>query len=284
VHEPLQERQPETQEAIVPELGLQYVGFRADRPPFANELVRKAFSHATDRELFVHARQDTTLARAATRGGAIPPAMPAHSHRVGPDYDLQLARELLAQAGYPDGNGLPELELVAPQALEAQPLAEQWRALGARVRIRTTRDHIEIGDLEGSHLWVSGWTADYPDPDGFFRGLMRIGMPFYLDEEIAELLQQARSLQNQGERMRLYHEIDHLWVAEHAAILPLAYSRALLLWRPWIERLWANPLSRAHLDEVVVVREREEEPSSVELPDEPEPFEREERIDAFDRL
>jgi ABC-type transport system substrate-binding protein/class 3 adenylate cyclase len=284
-YEPLPEGQPDTIEAIVPELGLQYIGFSADRPPFSNELVRKAFSHSLDRELLAHARKSTTLARAASRGGAIPPAMPAHSHRVGPAYDVELARSLLAQAGYPDGNGLPEVEFAVPHWLDPDPIVEQWEALGARVRTETVRGPIDACDVQDSHLWLSGWTADYPDPDGFFRGLLRSGWPFYRDEEIAELLEQARSLQEQGERMRLYHEIDRLWVAEHAAILPIAYPRALLLSRPWVERLWANPLSRAHLDEVVVVRERQEdEESTVQLPDEPQPFQSEQRVDAFDRL
>ena len=282
VREPVPEGHPDTFETIVPELGLRYVGFCVDRPPFSHELVRKAFSHAVDRELL--AQRGTTLARAASRGGAIPPAMPAHSHRVGPAYDLELARSLLAQAGHPDGGGLPEVELAVTHGLDGSLVAEQWEALGVRVRLRTVRGHVDVRDIEGSHFWLSGWTADYPDPDGFFRGLLRSDWPFYRDEEIAELLEQAQSLQDQGERMRLYHEVDRLWVAEHAAVLPIAYPRALLLWRPWVEQLWANPLSRAHLDEVVFNREREEEPSAVELPDEPETLEGEQRVDAFDRL
>jgi ABC-type transport system substrate-binding protein/class 3 adenylate cyclase len=285
VYEPIPDGQADTIETIVPELGLQYIGFSADRPPFSNKLVRKAFSHSLDRELLALARKSTTLARAASRGGAIPPAMPAHSHRVGPAYDIELARTLLAQAGHPEGRGLPEVEFAAPHWLDGRPLVEQWETLGARIRIKTVRGPIDSCDVQDSHLWLSGWTADYPDPDGFFRGLLKSGWPFYRDEEITELLEQARSLQDQGERMRIYHEIDHLWVAEHAAILPIAYPRALLLRRPWVERLWANPLSRAHLDEVVVVREREEErASAVELPDEPQPLQGEQRVDAFDRL
>jgi ABC-type transport system substrate-binding protein len=210
--------------------------------------------------------------------------MPAHSHRVGPAYDVELAKTLLAQAGYPDGSGLPEVEFAVPHWKDGGPIAEQWQAIGARVRIKTVRGPIDSCDVEDSHLWVSGWTADYPDPDGFFRGLLRSGWPFYRDEEIVELLEQARSLQNQGERMRHYHEIDRLWVAEHAAILPIAYPRALLLRRPWVERLWANPLSRAHLDDVVVRQVGEETPSAIELPDEPETLQSEKRVDSFDRL
>ena len=116
----------------MPELGLQYIGFCADRPPFSHELVRKAFAHAVDRDFLVSHYPRSGLYRAASRGGAIPPAMPAHSHRVGLEYDLEKARALLDEAGYPGGKGLPELTLVVPHWLHpVEPLVELWRSIGS---------------------------------------------------------------------------------------------------------------------------------------------------------
>jgi ABC-type transport system substrate-binding protein/class 3 adenylate cyclase len=253
---------------IVPELTLLYLGFNVRGTVFANSLVRKAFSHAVDRERLV--AETESLHRAATLGGAIPPAMPGHSHRVAPHYDLELARRLLAEAGYPEGRGLPELELALAKSHRAHAgsvLTEGYANLGARIRIREVEGATGPSDVGDSDLWLSGWTADYPDPDGFFRGLFRIAWPFYRDEEIEELLAEARSLKDQGERLRLYHEVDRLWVSEHAAILPLSYSRAMLARRPWIEGLGATPLSQARLDAVVV---RRESGDSVQVPDEAE--------------
>ncbi len=138
----------------------------------------------------------------------------------------------------------------------AEALAAQWGELGARVRIRRSHEHLWAADLDDDELWLSGWTADYPDPDGFFRGLFSQSMasawPFYVDDDIRELLSRARSLQDQDERMRLYHEVDRLWVAEHAAILPLFYGRSMIVRRPWVEGLWATPLTRLQFDNVVV--------------------------------
>jgi ABC-type transport system substrate-binding protein/class 3 adenylate cyclase len=262
----------------IPSLELGYVGFAADRPPFSNALVRKAFSHAVDRERL---KRPSDSGLAATRGGAIPPAMPGHSHRVAPDYDLELARRLLADAGYPEGRGLPQLEVRAKRSSQTvEGLVEQWAALGARVNIRRADRHLWSEGLGSAQLWVDGWKADYPDPDGFFRGLLTSDLPFYLDDDVDELLERGRSLGNQDERMRLYHELDRLWVTEHAAILPLSYGRSIAVRRPWIEGYWANPLSKASIDQVVV-RPRSE---LVAVPDEPEPVEGEERVDSLDRL
>jgi oligopeptide transport system substrate-binding protein len=273
VYDPVPEDEPLTLSDLVPELGLQYVGFCADRPPFSNELVRKAFSHAVDRDLLVSHYPRSGLYRAATRGGAIPPAMPAHSHRVAAEYDLEKARALLDEAGFPGGKGLPELEMVVPHWLQPlEAIAELWTPIGARVNVVTRKSHVDWDVLGDAHMWWTGWTADYPDPDGFFRGLLTLGRwPFHRDEDVLELLERARSLRDQGERLRLYHEVDQRWVGEQAAILPIAYPRSILLRRPWIEGLWASPLSRAHLDTVVVGARLEPEPgrgSGVPVPDE----------------
>ena len=291
VYDPVADDEPLTVSDIVPELGLQYIGFCADRAPFSSELVRQAFSHAVDREFLVAHYPRSGLNRAASRGGAIPPAMPAHSHRVGLEYDLEKARSLLDEAGYPGGKGLPELQLIVPHWLQpVEPIAELWTPIGARVNVVTSPGHVDHQVLRDAHMWWTGWTADYPDPDGFFRGLLMLGQwPFYQDDDILELLERGRSLRDQGERMRVYHEVDQRWVGEHAAILPIAYPRSILLRRPWVQGLWATPLSRAHLDAVVVgeraVAEPDrEEASAVPVPDEAQALERQERVDRVDRL
>jgi ABC-type transport system substrate-binding protein/class 3 adenylate cyclase len=252
---------------FVPDLHTRYVGFCADKAPFSNQLLRKAFSHAVDRDALLRPEDSE---RASTRGGAIPPAMPGHSHRVGPDYDLDLARSLLADAGHPDGQGLPELNMLIPPWLEAtaELLVEQVAEVGFRIKFHAAAGKFWSASLEREHLWIAGFGADYPDPDGFFRGLFREPFPFYRDDEIEELIVEARSLGNQPERMRLYHEVDRLWVNEHAAVLPIAYGRSVAVHRPWVQGFWANPLSKASLDRVVVERSAvaaaPEEPEAVQ--------------------
>ena len=78
------------------------------RPPFDDARVRRALAHALDR-----ASLESSVASPAT-GGFLPPAMPGHSHDAGLRHDPGLARRLLAEAGHPDGRGLPALRLIQP--------------------------------------------------------------------------------------------------------------------------------------------------------------------------
>src|SRR5919202_3900129 len=97
-NDPTLEEAPNTVAEHVPLLATGFLAFRTERHPFSNALVRRAFAHALDRELMMAGH----LTRPAARGGALPPAMPGHSHRIGLAYDLDKARGLLAEAGYPD--------------------------------------------------------------------------------------------------------------------------------------------------------------------------------------
>ena len=243
---------PDTLTTTVSKFGTHFLAYDRASEPFSNEHVRKAFSHALDRTRLL---APTTFTRPATRGGALPPAMPGHSHRIGLDYDLELARSLLAQAGHADGQGLPELELHYPAWLDPAPFVDQWSQLGARIRpVRADKHRWIESSADGGALRITGWWADYPDPDGFFRGLLRYEASIRDDEEVWEIAREARSLRDPRARMQLYNDLDRLLVAERALLLPISYGRSMLVRRPWVENVWANPMSGAHFDEVVVNR------------------------------
>jgi ABC-type transport system substrate-binding protein/class 3 adenylate cyclase len=250
---------PQTLVESRPTLATTYVGFRGSGPPFDDERVRRAFAQGTDAEQV--ARLATSRARPmepAVRGGVIPPAMPGHSHRVGLDYDLEVARRMLAEAGYPGGRGLPNLTLVgfieSPAGVEE--IARQWSQLGARIEVNVLSfSDVEAAAIDGTaDAWLWGWTADVPDPYGMLDGLLGWG-PLYRDAEIVGLLERARSVSVQDERIGLYREVERLWIAERAAIIPIGYLRETVVRRPWVEGLWVTPLSMGPLDGVVIRRE-----------------------------
>ena len=253
------EQGPETVSELVGGLSTYFIGYRTDRPPFDVELVRKAFSHALDRE---HPLGDDSSAhRPAGQGGLLPPAMPGHSHRISPPFDVELAKRLLAEAGYPYGEGLPEIRLAIPKEFVASPdgnelcsrIAKQWGQLGARVKIVSAPIQSFERALESAHAWYQGWAADFPDPEGFFPPLLAT-YPVFRDAEITSLLDQARTRGDQEERIQLFREVDRLLVADRCALLPTAYGARVLLRRPWVHDLHATSLfgPSTPLDQVIV--------------------------------
>ena len=110
--------------------------------------------------------------------------MPGHSHRVAPGYDPELARTLLAQAGYRNGRGFPEL--VVGQLLGylvADEIAEQLAEIGLQVRVVGAPLHAfhELIARE-TNAFVWAWVADFPDPGGMIMPLLE-SFPFvYRDE------------------------------------------------------------------------------------------------------
>jgi oligopeptide transport system substrate-binding protein len=132
----------------VPALHTGYVGFDASRPPFDDPRVRRAFVLATDTE---------TLANVINRGywspatgGFVPPGMPGHSPGIALPYDPERARQLLAEAGYPNGDGFPVVDALTFHGIETsvEYLQTQWREnLGVEILCKALRDRSQGGSF-----------------------------------------------------------------------------------------------------------------------------------------
>jgi ABC-type transport system substrate-binding protein len=168
------------------------------------------------------------------------------------------ARSLLADAGHPDGAGL-ELKVLGALgvAVQSEALVEALSKLGVRAEIMWCDPEVCVSGRD-CDVWVCTWFADFPDPEGFFRGL--IGDPddpWLADPEAMTMLDEARASRDRGERLRLYAALDRRLVVEQATMVPVAYSRATILRRPWVEGVWANALTPLRLDRAVVQRTRD---------------------------
>ena len=109
-----------------------------------------------------------------------------------------------------------------------------------------------LGVSPEAHAWFSGWHADYPDPDGFYLGLLELGLPLHRDDETDAILAQARASRDRDERLRLYREFERIWIGQRAALVPISYDRQLVLRRPDVHGLRLNPMGAFHLEQVVV--------------------------------
>jgi len=97
--------------------------------------------------------------------------MPGYSAGIGLPYAPQQARQLLAEAGYPDGRGFPAIEAHHSRTSSSvEYLQAQWQEnLGIDIAWKPLRGLplISAPEEERPHIFLAGWVADYPDPDSF---------------------------------------------------------------------------------------------------------------------
>ena len=215
----------------------------------ADERVRRALAHAIDSTALVaggDGRRSRGGARRRDPAGharatATTPACrstPSARASCWPRRATRAARACRSCAST-RGRGRP------PAALAAQ-LAADRRARA----LRGAGKH--FGVAPDAHAWFSGWHADYPDPDGFYLGLLKLGLPLYCDEETDAMLERARASRDRDERLRLYREFERIWIgAARGARADLLRPPALLR-RPGVHGLRLNPMGAFHLEQVVV--------------------------------
>jgi oligopeptide transport system substrate-binding protein len=238
---------------VAPALGTTMLGFHP-QAPFDDPRVRKAVAAALTGVGWDVERLGMA-ARPARGGGLLPPAMPGHMHHAREELTIEQAHELLAEAGYPGGEGMPAVRVATPAYLSPvdAALTAALEQLGLVAELRRVDRGEALSPLD-CDVWLVTWVADYPDPDGFFRGLLTDAHGRMLgDDEMSRLLKEARASRDRDERLRLYTEVDRRLV-EQALLLPVAYSRSVLLTRPWVSGVWANALTPIRFDQAMVER------------------------------
>jgi peptide/nickel transport system substrate-binding protein/oligopeptide transport system substrate-binding protein len=149
------------------ELVVSYIGLNLRRPPFDDRRVRQALNHAVDVEALIR----TVRAQAARRAlGPVPPALrnaePAERFRYRPER----ARELLAEAGYPDGFSMEIWQKENPEVSRLLEAVQAYLAevgIEARIMVRdwgAFKDAVNQGSADAFFL---DWLADYPDAENF---------------------------------------------------------------------------------------------------------------------
>lgn len=220
--------------------------FIADRPPFENPEIRRAFVMATDRERLAREIQNQLPAT----GGYIPPGLPGHSSDIALPYDPQEARRLLALAGYPKGRGFPSISLLLGLVrlekgdnLVFDCLQKMWlENLGIKVHKCWSNSEVEVfGTTQNFHLFFIGWLADYPDPASFLQTNYLIDQTHWHNSHYKSLIEEARHIFDQQKRMHLYHQADRI-LMQKSIILPLFYGHIHELRQPWVQNLTGSSI------------------------------------------
>lgn len=186
----------------------------------------------------------------------MPPGMAGHTAGIGLPYDPDRARQLLDQAGYGDGKGVPRVDVLAFEAagLRGNQLSAQWReALGVESswEMLPWDAFLQRLEREPAQMVTLMWLADYPDPDNFLRICRQRTWRWWQNETYDQLVEKARQVMDPKERMDLYARAEHL-LTEEVPVLPLAYERDHLLIKPWVRHYPTSAIRPAFWKEVVI--------------------------------
>lgn len=226
-----------------PMLGSYFVRMNVTRPALADARVRRAFSLAVDRERIV--RRLAPACTAATH--LVPTGTANHRPGAGAQHDPELARRLLAEAGFPGGQGFPRLSYLCDSSggggarmheRVAVELQAMWREqLGVEIEIRQLEKQVYLVaqrqlDYDFSR---SSWIGDYNDPNTFLdlftsgNGNNRTG---WKHPEYDRLLAESQRVTDVAERSALLARAETLLLAEEAPVLPLWFEAGFTLYDP----------------------------------------------------
>jgi oligopeptide transport system substrate-binding protein len=220
------------------------------RPPFSDARVRRALVLAIDRQAIIER---------AARGGQkpafslVPPGYEAYKPPPGLTEDVEEARRLLAEAGFPNGAGMGEPALLVNKGMGHVPIAEmlqqQWRErLGVNVRIEQVEWKVFLDRMSRLDYEVArgGWYADYVDPNTFIDMFVTGGgnnNTGWSNKEYDALVDAAAGRIDPAARMEDFRRAEAILLRE-VPIIPIYFYTQVMLVRPGLEAVYPNVLNR----------------------------------------
>ena len=233
-----------------PSLLVSYIYINNQKEPFNDIKVRKALNYAIDRNAVI---QGSIKGKGTPLEGPIPQGLWGYDKDlIGYSVDIEKAKALLAEAGYPDGLTLKFLYSDYKDFWESEALLIQdnLAKIGVKVELEkvawaTLRDKVDRGDFD---LCIGAWSPDYADPqmimtywyDSRMFGLAG-NRAFYSNSQVDEMLRAAEISNDQEERTRLYQQAQKIVVDEAAYVL-LFQTNSIIAMRKNVEGFVYNPM------------------------------------------
>lgn len=240
-------------------LGTYYLSVNCEREPFTDPLVRKALSLAIDREYVSEVVMQGTYSPAHSiscpgitdaDGSQFADNANGGTPYIGSDYDANLeeAKSLLAEAGYPNGEGFPAITYSTNDQGYHMPLAEYlqtaWSELGINVTIETVEwasftPQRRAGDYD---VCRNGWVMDYDDPSNMLE-LFQTGNGNndgkYSNPEFDAAIE-ASKVADKATHFEQLHKAEDI-LMEDMGCIPVAYYNDFWLQSSSLQGTWHSP-------------------------------------------
>lgn len=251
---------------IAPRTCTYYYGFVNNKAPFDNPLVRKAFAAAIDRQSLVDnvLKGDQLPAHTFASPGNFGNAagnMDIAPWMVESDYAAQVAQaqEWLAEAGYPEGEGL-DVSLMhntsEAHAQIAQAVQAMWAEAFPKANITIENQEFQVylqtllpeaPTEDKPDVYRMGWCADYPDANNWLNEVFnsKSGQNYavFNNPDYDAVVEQAAAETDPAKRQELYDQAEKLLIEDATAIAPLYYYTYVRLYKPWLSDVEISPVT-----------------------------------------
>ncbi|MFV1991249.1 MAG: ABC transporter substrate-binding protein [Acidimicrobiales bacterium] len=227
------------------------LAFQVQNDPVDNPTLRKAIAHAIDASALVSFVVED-LARTADSGW-LPPEVFKTNPPVSLEYDPDLARELLAEAGYPDGLTL-ELRTPEGRYLRDREIAEaiqgQLAEVGITVELKTMEWGAYLDSLGANEgqMFIIGWGVSTGDPAVVSRQNLYSDSAYnfagYKNPRIDEIINEADQLSDQDARAALYQEMTEIILVEDTIMKPIYWKLNVYAARSVVHDFQPTPLEQ----------------------------------------
>jgi len=244
------------------QLGTYYISFNVKKAPLDNPKVRQALTLAVDRNYIVKniGKSGQVPAGAYVPIGLSDSDKTKEFRAVGGDYydpteaaneaNLAKAKQLLTDAGYPDGKGLPAIEYLYNEGTGHQQIGEalqnMWKKIGVNVTLTSQEWNTFLNTRKNGEYQIArnGWLGDYNDPISFLDMWVTGGGnndAQYSNPEYDSLIKNIKSSTDPAKRFQMMHQAEDL-IFKDWMLCPIYYYVDLYLQNPSVTGMYTSPL------------------------------------------
>lgn len=233
---------------LAPYFSVYTYAFNTKKPPFEDKRVRHALSLAIDRKSIV---ENVTRRNEPIAFSFVPPGTLGYYSTAKLEENVAKAKELLAQAGYPNGEGFPKITLLYNTSDAHKSIAEalqyMWeKNLNIHVELVNQEWKVFLKSRAGCecNLFRLGWVGDYLDPNAFleiFTSGSGNNMSGWSNKDYDNYITQANSTLDQKKRFEYFDKAENLLLDE-LPLIPIYFYNSAYLVQPSVKNWFPNLL------------------------------------------